>query len=32
MSFQEREWGKRAKNGGDEPNWGTIFVYMEMSQ
>jgi hypothetical protein len=23
---------KRESNGGDEPNWGTIYVYMEMSQ
>jgi hypothetical protein len=31
-SFQEGEWEKREFNGGDEPNYGTIHVYMEMSQ
>jgi hypothetical protein len=24
--------GKRENNGGDEPNWGTFYAYMEMSQ
>jgi hypothetical protein len=24
--------GKREKNGGDEPNQGTLYVNMEMSQ
>jgi hypothetical protein len=24
--------GKRENNGGDEPNWGTLYIYMEMSQ
>jgi hypothetical protein len=27
-----REWGKRENNREDEPNWVTIYVYMEMSQ
>jgi hypothetical protein len=27
-----RGWEKRENNGGDEPNCGTIYVYMEMSQ
>jgi hypothetical protein len=31
-SFQEGEWEKREINEGDEPNWGTIYVYMEISQ
>jgi hypothetical protein len=26
------EWRKRENNGRDEPNWGTIYVYMEMPQ
>jgi hypothetical protein len=24
--------GKREKNKGDEPNWGTLYAYVEMSQ
>jgi hypothetical protein len=26
------EWEKKEKDGGDEPNCGSIYVYMETSQ
>jgi hypothetical protein len=26
------KWDKRENNEGYEPNWGIIYVYMEMSQ
>jgi hypothetical protein len=27
-----RGWGRgRENNGGDEPNWGILYAYMEMS-
>jgi hypothetical protein len=25
-------WRKRENNRGEEPNWGTIYVYVEISQ
>jgi hypothetical protein len=33
-SLHKGEWGRRENNGGDEPIWGIIFIYiyMEMSQ
>jgi hypothetical protein len=31
-SFQKREWEKGEINGGDEPTWGVIYVYMEFLQ
>jgi hypothetical protein len=31
-SFQEGVWEKREINGKNGPNWGTIYVYMEVSQ
>jgi hypothetical protein len=24
--------GRRENNGGDEPNWGSMYVYIEMSE
>jgi hypothetical protein len=27
-----REMGQDGNNGWDEPNWGTTYIYMEMSQ
>jgi hypothetical protein len=27
-----RRKGKRENNGGNEPNWGTLYAYMEMSE
>jgi hypothetical protein len=27
-----REREKRENNGGDKPNWGTLYVYVGMSQ
>jgi hypothetical protein len=29
---KKKRMGRRNNNGEDEPNWGTIHVYMEMSQ
>jgi hypothetical protein len=26
-----RRRGKRENNGGNEPNWGILYAYMEMS-
>jgi hypothetical protein len=31
-SFFEEEWGKTEINGGDDPNWTSIYAYMEVSQ
>jgi hypothetical protein len=30
--LKEKELEKREKKGGEEPNWGTIYLYLEMSQ
>jgi hypothetical protein len=27
-----RGWGRRENNGGNEPNWSTLYAYMEMSR
>jgi hypothetical protein len=30
--LEEGKWGKAENNGGDEPNQGTLYLYIKVSQ